>query len=177
MITADRVAAGDTGGAMEEDTGRSKRQLLDELDALREQLADRTDCRVAEEALRKSQEKYRDLFQNANDAIFLLDARLNYVDANDKAVELTQYPREELLTMNVWDLVPEEQRPRSRTEFEKLRREGSYEKFRGRLRTRNTAPCSMPTYPRPRSGWGGTTVSLACFATSPNGGRRRALSR
>lgn len=34
------------------------------------------------------------------------DDRGNYVDANDAAVELLGYSREELLSMSVWDLTP-----------------------------------------------------------------------
>ena len=88
-------------------------------------------------SLQESEEKYRSLFEDAIDAIFLVDASQNYVDVNKKAVELTGYTREELLRMNILDLVPQEQKPRSREEFDKLKREGRYEKFRGKIRTRS----------------------------------------
>lgn len=55
-----------------------------------------------------SEQRYRDLFENANDPIFVLDAELNYLDANRKAVEMFGFEREELLRMNIRDLVPAE---------------------------------------------------------------------
>ncbi len=91
----------------------------------------------AEEALRRSEEKYRDLFENANDAIFIVDADLHYVDMNKKAVELLGYSKEDLLAMRIPDVIPSEQLSRSQIEFEKLRSRGSYEKFVGKLRTKD----------------------------------------
>ena len=91
----------------------------------------------AEEALRRSEEKYRDLFENANDAIFIVDSDLRYRDVNKKAVELIGYSKEELRDMRILDLIPPEQAPRSAVEFEKLRNRGSYEKFIGKVRTKD----------------------------------------
>ncbi len=98
---------------------------------------DITEQKGAEEALRRSEEKYRDLFENANDAIFIVDSRYSYVDANKKAVELLGYSREELLRMSILDLIPPEQISRSKAELDKLRGAGSYEKFVGKIRTRD----------------------------------------
>ncbi|MGC2062216.1 MAG: PAS domain S-box protein [Thermodesulfovibrionales bacterium] len=83
----------------------------------------------SEQALRQSEEKYRDLFENANDAIFILDADLRYQDVNKKGVELLGYPKHELLAMRVPDLIPSEQLSRSQYEFNKLTDGGRYEKF------------------------------------------------
>jgi two-component system cell cycle sensor histidine kinase/response regulator CckA len=85
----------------------------------------------------RSEKKYRDLFENANDAIFLVDSDLNYIDVNKKAVDLFGYSREEFLQMNITDVIPPQQRPRSDREFARLSKEGSYEKFVGKLRTKN----------------------------------------
>ncbi len=98
---------------------------------------DITSSKRAEEALRRSEEKYRDLFENANDAIFIVDADLHYVEVNKKAVELLGYSKEELHMMRIVDVIPPEQVPRSQAEFEKLRNRGAYEKFLGKVRTKN----------------------------------------
>lgn len=105
---------------------------------LNKKLKDEIDERIhAEEVLRTSEEKYHDLFQNANDAIFIVGADLRYVDINKKAVEMLGYSKEELLGMRITDLLPPEQLPRSEAEFEKIRNRGSYEQFTGRVRTRD----------------------------------------
>jgi two-component system, cell cycle sensor histidine kinase and response regulator CckA len=98
---------------------------------------DITERTYAEKSRRESEEKYRDLFENANDAIFMVDADLNYVEVNKKAVELFGYSREELLSMNILDVIPPDQRPKSEIEFKKIRDKESYDKFAGKMRTKD----------------------------------------
>jgi len=87
--------------------------------------------------LRQSEKNARDFFENAIDPIFVTDADLRYVDVNRKAVELTGYTKDELLRRTIMDMVPAEQRQRSAAEIEKLKMRGSYERFEGRLRTKD----------------------------------------
>jgi PAS domain S-box-containing protein len=87
--------------------------------------------------LLQSEQKYRELFENAVDPIFEVDADLRYVDVNRKATVLTGFTKEELLRRTVLDMIPPEQVPRSAAEFEKLRQRGAYEKFEGKLRTKD----------------------------------------
>ena len=58
--------------------------------------------------LRTSEERYRELFESANDAIFLHDLEGNIITANKAAEKLTGYDAAELTTMNVKDFLPEE---------------------------------------------------------------------
>ncbi len=71
-------------------------------------LRDITDRREVEEALKQSEARYRDLFENANDAIFTQDLLGNFTSAN-KAAELLMgamgAEREGLLALNVRDVV------------------------------------------------------------------------
>lgn len=53
------------------------------------------------EMLRVSEEKYRLLFDNANDAIYILDLQARFLAANSLAVKLFGYPLAELLTMTM----------------------------------------------------------------------------
>jgi PAS domain S-box-containing protein len=99
--------------------------------AMNEQLA-----REAKER-KEAEEKYRDLFEHANDAILLVDDDLRYIEANRKAEEVLGYSRDELLTMKITDIIPAEQAARSAVEFEKLRTDGSYEHFIGKVRKRD----------------------------------------
>ncbi|GMV58758.1 MAG: hypothetical protein AMXMBFR72_18620 [Betaproteobacteria bacterium] len=66
---------------------------------------DITERRRAEDALRASEARYRLLFETESDAIVLVDAEsLRLVDANQAAVEMYGYPREELLTKTALDV-------------------------------------------------------------------------
>ena len=100
-------------------------------------MRDITDRLNIEKALLESEAKYRDLFENASDAIFVLDAELRYADVNRRGLELMGYTREELLGRQPFDFIPEEQRPRSAAEFDKLKRTDSYEAFEGRMLTKD----------------------------------------
>lgn len=100
-------------------------------------LRDITERKRYEESLRASEEKYRDLFENAIDPIVILDAEHNFVDMNKSAVRLLGYSREEFLHMKVFDIIPPEQVPESAKEFEKLQMEGKYEKFTGKVGTKD----------------------------------------
>ncbi|MCX9083368.1 MAG: PAS domain S-box protein [Candidatus Methanoperedens sp.] len=98
---------------------------------------DITESKRAKDRLKASEEKYRDLFENANDAICILDSDLNYREVNNKAMELFGYSKEEMLQMNVIDIIPHDQIPISKIEFNKLRKKGSYEKFVGKACTKD----------------------------------------
>lgn len=88
-------------------------------------------------ALRFSNEKYKDLFENANDAIFIVDSNLQYTEVNKKAVELFGFSKKEFLNLKITDLIPPEQDALSSDAFTKLQKSGVYEKFEGKLRTKD----------------------------------------
>ena len=91
----------------------------------------------ADIALKKSEEKYREMIESANDAIFIIDSQFNYIDVNKKAVEIFGYSKEELVTMNIIDVIPPDQLSRSEIQFEKLKIHGSYRNFNGKMRTKD----------------------------------------
>jgi PAS domain S-box-containing protein len=70
--------------------------------------------RAIERALRESEEQYRELFENANDIVYLHDLEGRFTSANNAAIRATGYCREELLTMTVDDLVVPEYRALAR---------------------------------------------------------------
>ncbi len=80
------------------------------LDAVAERLGRIIERNRAEAALRESEARYRALFDQANDAIFLENKNEEIVDVNRRACQLTGYSREELLAMRTPDLEAEEAR-------------------------------------------------------------------
>jgi len=63
-----------------------------------------TERKQAELAIRESEQRFRTLFEKANDAIFLENERDEIIEANERACALLGYSREELLKMKVSDL-------------------------------------------------------------------------
>ena len=69
-----------------------------------------TERKRAELAIRESEQRFRTLFEKANDAIFLENERDEIVEVNERACALLGYSRQELLTMKVSDLQAPEMR-------------------------------------------------------------------
>lgn len=76
------------------------------------------------QALRTSNAKYRDLFENAGDAIFLHDLDGTIIDANQRALALLAYTKAELLAIKIPALHPPQALKSSRRAFETILREG-----------------------------------------------------
>ncbi|MBK9710594.1 MAG: response regulator [Kouleothrix sp.] len=60
--------------------------------------------RQAEAALRRTEARYRDLFENANDMIYTHDLEGYFTSVNSMGLRLTGYTRDELLSMNIEQL-------------------------------------------------------------------------
>jgi len=66
---------------------------------------DVTDVKKAEDELKQSNERFKALFNNANDAIFLMD-EVKIIDCNPKAEELFKTKKEEILGKTPMDFSP-----------------------------------------------------------------------
>jgi len=71
-------------------------------------LVDITERKLAEEELRKSEEKFRRIVETAGEGFILMDEALEIVDVNDAYCRLLGYTREELLGKTPIDLATEE---------------------------------------------------------------------
>ncbi len=75
----------------------------------------------AEEVLRLSEHNYRELIEQASDGIFIADLRGNYLIVNQSACALLGYSKEELLSMNIADLISQEELQRAPLRLDELR--------------------------------------------------------
>ena len=76
---------------------------------------DVTARKIAEEQSRKNEERYKDLFENANDLIYTHDLNGNFTSLNRAGEVITGYSRDEALTMNLAAVVAPEYLEAART--------------------------------------------------------------
>ncbi|MBN2733234.1 MAG: PAS domain S-box protein [Methanomicrobiaceae archaeon] len=71
-------------------------------------ILDISERKKMEEALKKSEEKFKSYVESAREGIFVVDTSGNILDVNPGACDLLGYTRDELLNSNVSSLVPAE---------------------------------------------------------------------
>lgn len=94
-----------------------------------------TERKQKEKTLRKSEERYRALSEQARNAIFITTQDGRFLDANQSAVELFGYPREEMLRLNVSEIYAN---PADRVRFQQIiEKEGSVRDYEVKLRRKD----------------------------------------
>ena len=73
------------------------------------QIEDITERKAMDDLLKKSEEKYHSLIEQASDAIYLVDYAGNFTDANASMCKMIGYRKEELLRLNIEQLIDPEQ--------------------------------------------------------------------
>ncbi|MDO8988175.1 MAG: PAS domain S-box protein [Sideroxyarcus sp.] len=75
-------------------------------------IRDITGYKLIEDSLRKSEEHFRSLVEQAADGIFLADSQGNYIDANSVGCRMLGYTRDEMLNLTLADVVDPAEIPR-----------------------------------------------------------------
>ncbi|MBE0432141.1 PAS domain S-box protein [candidate division WOR-3 bacterium] len=113
---------------MRNDQRKSETELLKELIEARRPNVDENAARRLEEEhtrLKASEEKFRNLFQHSNEAIFILDLNGRVLDANQKLLALFGYRPSEIAAVTIYDLVDAAEESRYRSALQALTGEGS----------------------------------------------------
>lgn len=76
------------------------------------QVQDITEQKRSEEALRRSESRFRDLFEQLSDGVFVADLSGRYTDVNAAGCRMLGYAREEIVGKSIMDLIPPEDVPR-----------------------------------------------------------------
>jgi PAS domain S-box-containing protein len=121
------------------DNGKRKGQRITELTTLRQRVAElealETELNRAENTLRNSFKRYRDLFEQSNDAIYITTREGEHVEANQSFLDLFGYTIEEIKTIKAQDIYAD---PADRLTFQReIERKGSISDFEVKLRKKD----------------------------------------
>lgn len=114
------------GSELNSNASKTKAQLISEVGALRQRVtelepAERDHAQTAA-VLNAPEERYRALFEHANDSIFIIDfATHRLLDVNENAARRLGYSKEELLQMTVDDLYPSDEHTLNQMFIERLK--------------------------------------------------------
>ncbi|TSA56779.1 PAS domain S-box protein, partial [bacterium] len=101
VVREELVPAPDGKEVWLEVTASAIRDENGEIVAASEMSRDITERKKAEEALKESEKKYREIINAMNDTAWVIDFEGKIVDVNDAAVEVMGYSREELLSIGL----------------------------------------------------------------------------
>ena len=110
------------------DEEKSKEQLTKELTELRKQIvANNIEHRLREEfkKAKENADKYREIFQNSNDAMFFHDLTGKIIDLNKKFADLFGYVRSELFSIRMVDLVDSDDQDKYHSALGRITSDGS----------------------------------------------------
>ena len=128
------------------DNKREKKQLHEELKALRRQVAELEDADIVRKQVHKRglepETIYRTLFENAIDAVFIIDQGTGkIIDCNKKAADMSAYTVRELKSMTMTELCPQEEQGIVSKIFEKVAESGSLSGITGISLLRKDGSC------------------------------------
>ena len=101
---------------MKKDEDKTKEQLINELEEMRQRIAElevtQAERKPMEEALQQSEKRYRSLFEDSKDAVYVTAKGGKFVDVNQSMLQLFGYTKEEMVEMDVRQIYahPEDRR-------------------------------------------------------------------
>ena len=94
-----------------------------------------TEQKQLKRELEKREKKYRSLFEESNDAIFIYNGQGQILDVNLRAIHLLGYEKKQLLEQNIRCLHPASELPRIEQNIKKTMQRGHY-RFESSLKTK-----------------------------------------
>jgi len=73
-----------------------------------------------ERKLKESEERYRNLFESANDLIQIVDKQGKFIEVNKKWLEVLGYTKEEVKNLTFWDILRQDQIPKCKGLFQRV---------------------------------------------------------
>jgi PAS domain S-box-containing protein len=95
-----------------------RKKAENKLQILNEELEIRVEERT--QALRESEARYRNLLDQASDAILIADIQGNLVEANQKAIQLLGYSKAEMVQLNFVEVYPSEEISVAQAAFQEI---------------------------------------------------------
>ena len=89
------------------------------------ELMENSERKQVEQELKESEERFRSLFEESNDAVFIHGLDGGILNVNARACEMLGYDKDTLLQMPIVALHPQEELPRSKKAFETTKDKGS----------------------------------------------------
>jgi PAS domain S-box-containing protein len=114
-------------------------------------IQDITEQKLVEDSLRGSDERFRNYVTLSPHGVFITDDKGHFTDVNNAASAITGYSPDELLTMNIYDLLPPESMEWAANSFQQLLETGhtggeaAYRRKNGEIGYWSLAAVKLPT--------------------------------
>jgi len=127
-----KIKAIDTGGNEYLTLPVDRNELLYKVKSMLKSKALFDELLKSREISRESETKYRELFNNATDAIYLIDSESQrIIDCNPKALDMIGYSKRQIKTMTITDLFPDKEQGVVEKIFSKVAKSGSLSDITG----------------------------------------------
>jgi len=100
-------------------------------------IRDITEPKRIQQKIKESERKYRALFEDSNDAVFLMNPQGEQIEFNQKAAELLGYSKEELKGMSFRDLIVRSEQKNAENKLREIERKKSIPVYRRKVRKKD----------------------------------------